>query len=81
MDSLGAHLTGLSQAVNTTESKSVCVGSKPVKDEIASDHQSQNLFLLECAGLKPANDKIHFFLMQPHLDICSSELCLAMWSS
>ena len=46
MNSLGAHLTGLSQAVNATESKSVCAGSKPVKDEIASDHQSQNLFLL-----------------------------------
>jgi hypothetical protein len=35
MDSLEAHLTGLSQAVDTTESKSVCVGSKPAKDEFA----------------------------------------------
>jgi hypothetical protein len=26
--------TGLSRAVDTTESKSVCVGSKPAKDEI-----------------------------------------------
>ena len=58
MGSLGAHLTGLSQAVNTTESKSVCAGSKLVKDEIASDHQSQNLFLLHCAGFKPASDSI-----------------------
>jgi hypothetical protein len=58
MGSSVVHLTGLSQAVDTTESKSVCMGSKPAKDEIASDYQSQNLFLLDCAGLKPANDNI-----------------------
>jgi hypothetical protein len=34
MNSLEVHLTGLSQAVDATESKSVCVGSKPAKDEI-----------------------------------------------
>jgi hypothetical protein len=31
-----------------------------LKMKLSSDHQSQNLFLLECAGLKPAGDKIHF---------------------
>jgi hypothetical protein len=36
------------------------VGSKPAKDEIASDYQSQNLYLLNFAGLKPANDEIYF---------------------
>ena len=35
MSSLEVHLTGLSQAVDATESKSVCVGSKPAKDKIA----------------------------------------------
>jgi hypothetical protein len=35
MGSLGAHSTGISQAVDTTEYKSVCVGSKPAKDEFA----------------------------------------------
>jgi len=35
MSSLELHLTGLSQAVDAMESKSVCVGSKPTKDQIA----------------------------------------------
>ena len=34
MGPLEVPLTGLSQAVDMTESKSVCVGSKPAKDEI-----------------------------------------------
>jgi hypothetical protein len=34
MGSLQVNLTGLSQAVDITGSKSVCVGSKPAKDEI-----------------------------------------------
>jgi hypothetical protein len=34
MFSLKMLLTALSQAVDVTESKSVCVGSKPAKDEI-----------------------------------------------
>jgi hypothetical protein len=42
----------------------VFVGSKPAKDEITSDYQSQNLFLLDFAGLKPANDEIYFFSMK-----------------
>jgi hypothetical protein len=34
MGPLEVHLTGLSQAVDMTESKFVCVGSKPAKNKI-----------------------------------------------